>query len=173
MRINAILATHDLSEEAMPWMTEARRVFDELVVFIDEKRVTPGTVARAEKVATRVHHHKADTWYDWDLGSMARACQSDWVFVIERDEQLSPEWQQDSWRQILETTESTHFWCPCRWVVPAGRYITADPWWPDFQLRFVRNNVPGTTFATRLHDTIHVPGPGGCLRNLAIHHHVL
>jgi hypothetical protein len=72
MRISAFLPTHDLPEESIPWMAEVRDVFDELVIFIDEKRVTPGTVRRAEKVATRIHYHKAETWYEWDQGAMAR-----------------------------------------------------------------------------------------------------
>lgn len=173
VRATAFLATHDLPEESMPWMEEVRNIFDELVIFIDEKRVTPGTVARAEAVGSRVHYHKAEQWYDWDLASMARACESDWVLQIERDEQLSPEWRQNAWRQILETTHLTHFWIPRRWIVPSGKYISAYPWWPDFQLRLLRNNIPGTSFPTRLHDTTYVPGPGGRLRNLAIHHHVL
>lgn len=156
-------------------MAEVRSVFDELVIFIDEKRVTPGTLNRAKKVGSRVHLHKADTWFEWDLASKARACESDWVFVIEYDEQLSPEWQQkDQWRQILETTAFTHFWLPRRWILPGERrYIKCDPWWPDFQLRLLRNNLEGTRFATRLHQTIQVPGSGACFHNLAIHHHVL
>jgi hypothetical protein len=173
MHITALLPTHDLSEEAMPWMEEARNIFDELTIFIDEKRVTPGTVTRAEKVGTRVHRHNARTWYEWDLASMARACESDWVFLIERDEQLSPEWQQSQWRQILETTQFTHFWVPRRWMVSKERYIISNPWCLDFQLRLFRNNLDGTTFPTKLHDTIHVPGSGGCFRNLAMNHHVL
>jgi len=70
-------AAHDLSEEAMPWMEEIRDIFDEPVIFIDEKREAPGTVTRAEKVGTRVHRHKADGWFQWDLGGMAHACESD------------------------------------------------------------------------------------------------
>ena len=173
MRVNAMLATHDLPPESLPWMEEVRDIFDELVIFIDAKRAAPGAATRAENVGSRVHYHKADTWYEWDLGSMAQTCKSDWVFIIERDEQLSPEWRQPQWREILKSTDLTHFWIPRRWVVPGGRYITAAPWWPDFQLRLVRNNIPGTTFPTRLHDTAHVPGPGGHLSTLAIHHHVL
>jgi hypothetical protein len=175
MRVNAMLVTHHLPEESMPWMAEARRVFDELVIFIDEKRMTPGTLDRAKKVGSRVHLHKAETWFEWDLASKARACESDWVFVIEYDEQLSPEWQQkDQWRQILETTPFTHFWFPRRWILPGGdRYIECDPWFPDFQLRLLRNNLEGTKFATTLHEVIRVPGPSAYFRNLAIHHHVL
>ena len=157
----------------MPWMMEARDIFDGLVIFLDEKRVTPGTVARAEKVATRVQYYKAETWYEWDRGAMARSCGSEWVFLIERDEQLSPEWRQVQWRRILETTQCTHFWILRRWTVPGGRYLRDTPWWPDFQLRLFRNNLEGATFPTKLHEPIHVPGPGAGFRSLAIYHHVL
>lgn len=168
-----MLVTHHFPEESIPWMLEVRSIFGELIIFIDEKRVTPGTIARAERVGTRVHRYQADTWYEWDLASKARTCESDWVFLIECDEQLSPEWQQGDWRQLLETSHFTHFWCPRRWVVRAGRYVSGDPWWPDFQLRLFRNNLEGTSFPTKLHEPIHVPGAGACLHNLAIHHHVL
>lgn len=173
MRVNAMLATHDLPPESLPWMEEVREIFDELVIFIDANRVAPEAESRAEKVGSRIYHHKAETWYEWDLGSMARACASDWVFIIERDEELSPEWRQPQWRQILESTDLTHFWIPRRWVVPNRQYIAADPWWPDSQLRLLRTNISGTVFPTRLHDTIQVPGPGGHFSNLALHHHVL
>jgi hypothetical protein len=173
MLITGLLPTHHLPEESMPWMAEARKVFGELVVFIDENRATAGTESRAKSVGTRVHHFKAKTWYDSDWGAMARACDSDWVFFIDYDEQLSPEWQQDSWRQILETTDFTHFWCPRRWVVPGGRYISAGPWWPDPQLRLLRNGVAGSTFPTELHDQFCIPGSGGHFQHLALHHHNL
>jgi hypothetical protein len=173
VQIKAMLATHHLPEESMPWMAEVRRVFGELIIFIDENRVTAGTESRAKSVGTRVHHYKVNTWYDADWGAMASACKSDWVFVIDYDEQLSPEWWQDSWRQMLKTTEFTHFRCPRRWVVPGGRYITSSPFWPDLQLRLVRNGIAGTTFPTKLHDLIYVPGPGGLFQHLALYHHNL
>ena len=127
VQIMAMLPTHHLPEAAMPWMAEARKVFGGLVILIDENRATAGTESRAKSVATRVHLHPADTWYENDRAAMARACESDWVFVIDYDEQLSPEWQQDSWRQIRQTTEFTHFWCPRRWVVPgwAVRHVVS------------------------------------------------
>ncbi len=168
-----MLVTHDLSEESMLWMHEVRELFDELIIFIDTRRVTPGTLERAAKVASRVHHHHTAEWFQWDLASKVETCESDWVFLIERDEQLSPEWKLSDWRAILEKTPHTHFWVPRRWVVPGGRYITAAPWWPDCHPRLFRSSVPGTTFAQRLHESMHVPGGRGTLRSLTIHHHVL
>jgi hypothetical protein len=173
MLISGVIFTHHLPEEALPWITEARSVFDETVIFIEEKRFTPGTVTRAQKVGTRVVRYKADKWYDADCRSLLAGCESDWLFLLDYDEQLSPEWQQDQWRQILETTQFTHFWVPRRWTAPSGRYINCGPWWPDFQLRLFRNNLEGTTLPTRLHDVIRVPGPGASFQNLTLYHHVL
>ena len=173
MLISGVVFTHHLPEEAMPWMADARDVFDELVIFIDEKRATPGTVSRAEKVASRVLPNKAETWYGADGHSLVAALKGDWRFTLDWDEALGPEWQQDGWRQILETTEFTHFWFPRHWVVAKERYITSNPWCPDFQLRLVRNRLEGTIFPRGLHDSAIVPGAGACFRNLTLDHHVL
>ena len=58
--IKPMVATHHLPEESLSWMLEARRVFGELEIFIDANRVTPGTEARAQSVATGVHYSKVD-----------------------------------------------------------------------------------------------------------------
>jgi hypothetical protein len=174
MRITALVPTHHLPEESMAWITDARNVFDEVIVLIDQKRATPGTVARAEKVATNVVRNNRDMWYDPDRFSLLAGSNSDWIFILEYDEQLSPEWQQqDRWREILETTRFTHFWIPRRWMVSGDQYIASSPWCHDAQLRLFRNNLEGTAFPTKLHDVIRVPGPGACFQNLSIHHHVL
>jgi hypothetical protein len=151
----------------MQWMSEARDVFGELIICLDEKRLTSGTESRAKSVGTQVHHHFVNAWYDRDLGSMIRACESDWVFIMDYDEQLSPEWRQNSWQRILERNEFTHFWCPRRHVVPGG------PYWPDYQLRLIRTGVAGTTFPSKLHECIYIPGDGAHLQHLALHHHNL
>ncbi|MEY2494817.1 MAG: lipopolysaccharide transport system ATP-binding protein [Verrucomicrobiota bacterium] len=157
----------------MPWMEEARSVFDELIILIDKKRVTAGTSARAKKVGTRVVSNTGETWYDPNRISLLARCNADWVFTLEYDEQLSSEWQQKEWRQILESTSFSHFLVPRQWTVSSKRYINANPWWPDFQLRLFRNNLEGTTFPTKLHDLMHVPGAGASFQNLGIYHHVL
>lgn len=157
----------------MPWIAEARNVFDEMVIFIDEKRATPGTVSRAEKVASRVLPNKAETWYGADGHSLVAACKGDWLFTLDYDEELGSEWQQEGWRQILKTTQFTHFWFPRYWIVSKDRYIISNPWCPDFQLRLFRNGLEGTVFPRKLHDSTIVPGLGACFQNLTINHHVL
>jgi len=173
MRVTALIPTHHLPEESMPWISEVRDIFDETIVLIDQRRATPGTLARAEKVEGTVVLSDRERWYDPDRFSLLAGCNSDWIFILEYDEQLSGEWQQAGWRRILETTDFSHFWILRRWVVPGNRYISCSPWWPDFQLRLFRNLLEGTVFPTKLHDRIQVPGPGAAFRSLAIHHHAL
>jgi len=173
MLISGVMFTHDLPEEAMPWVAEARNVFDEMVIFIDEKRATPGTVSRAQQVASRVLPNKAETWYGADGPALVAACKGDWLFTLDYDEELGSEWQQGGWRQILETTPFTHFWLPRYWMVSKDRYIVSNPWCPDFQHRLFRNNLEGTAFPKELHDSTKVPGSGACFQNLTLKHHVL
>ena len=174
VQIKAMVSTHHLPEESMPWMTEARRVFGELVVFIDENRVTAGTEGRARSVATRVHAHKVDTWYDGDWGAMARACESDWVFVLDYDEQLSPEWHHDAWRQ-MPAHHRAHALLVSASMGVAGRADTSPRrrYGRYVQLRLLRNGIAGTAFPTKLHDLIQVPGGAGLLQHLGLYHHTL
>src|SRR4051794_35890214 len=94
MRVTALVPTHHLPEESMAWVTEARNIFDEVIVLIDQQHVTPGTLARAEKVATKVVRNNCGLWRDPNRFSLLSGSESDWVFILEYDEQLSSEWQQ-------------------------------------------------------------------------------
>ena len=77
-------------------------LFDELVIFIDEKRATAGTLNYAQKLSPHVHRYYFETWYGSDFASLARACASDWVFLFDYDEQLSPEWHQTGRARFLK-----------------------------------------------------------------------
>ena len=173
MRIVALLVTHHLDEEALPWFARAREVFDELVIFIDARRATPGTWERAQQVASRVYRCEADAFFALDFYAMFAACDSDWIIYLDHDEELSLEWDDDSWRRLLQDTPCTHFWFPRRWIVAGGYYIDQEPWWPDLQLRLFRNDPSAITVPRKPHERVQVAGDAACFTTLAIHHHVL
>src|SRR3954453_22745536 len=81
MRVTALVPTHHLPEESMAWITEARNIFDEVIVLIDQKNATPGTVDRAEIVATTVTRNNSDLWHDPDRFSFLAARNADWIFI--------------------------------------------------------------------------------------------
>lgn len=173
MSVSGVLITHQLSEEAVGWFSVARRVVDELVAFVDEDRAAPDLDEKLCSLGARIINTRSPAFYKADFAAMVAECRGDWLLKIDYDEELSPEWQDPRWREILEGDEFTHFWCPRRWTVGSENYIASEPWWPDWQLRLFRNRPSDIIFPKELHETMRMNGEAGYLRTLAIHHHDL
>jgi hypothetical protein len=173
MRVSGLLITHQLSEEAIAWFSRMRNIVDELVAFVDGDKAAPELYDRLRKLDARILKTDAAAFYNFDFKKMIAACEGDWVLKVDYDEELSLEWGDPRWREILQTTEFTHFWSPRRWITPSGAYLRWAPWWPDWQIRLFRKSPEEITFPTRLHETMQMKGGAGYLRTLAIHHHDL
>lgn len=173
MFVSGFVITHKFTDEAIEWFARARSILDELVVFVDEQRAAPRVHALAHQIADRVYSSDAATLYGSDFAHMIGTCRGEWVLRIDFDEELSPEWDDPRWRDLLGSGAYTHFWMPRRWVLPSGNYLACAPWSPDWQLRLFRN-VPGSfAFPEKLHDTMRVDGAAGYFGSLALHHHEL
>jgi hypothetical protein len=166
------VVTHDIAEEAMPWLKRAREIFGRLVVVIDAQRALPGALKRAKAITPLVHSSDSPTFFGSDFRGLLALCESDWTLFLDYDEELSAEWDDEGWRKLIRQSEFTHFYCARRWIVPNGNYITSGPWWPDLQLRLFRSDLVGQV-PRKPHEVLSVLGQGALLRNLAIHHHVL
>lgn len=173
MLLSGVLITHHLGEEALGWFGAARAVVDELVAFVDEDRATPGLDAKLRQLDARIINTRAPEFYRADFRAMVAACRGEWLLKIDYDEELSQEWHDPRWRELLAQDEFNHFWAPRRWLTSETTYIASEPWWPDRQLRLFRNDPAAITFPTRLHETMQMKGEGAYLRTLAIHHHDL
>jgi hypothetical protein len=170
--VACLMVTHDIPEEAMPWLRRARELFGRLVVFVDSPRAKPSVQERANALASAVYTSESPLYFASDFRAMVNACESDWVLYLDFDEELSPEWDDESWRSLIRRAEFTHYLFPRRWILPNGNYITSAPWWPDLHLRLFRSDL-ATAFPTKLHEAVVVQGEGAVLRSLCIHHHVL
>jgi len=173
MRVSGLLITHQLTEETDAWFADVNKVVDELVAFVDEERAAPDVRPRLEKFGARIFKTRGPAFYNFDFAEIIRACAGDWVLKVDYDEELSPEWHDRRWREILELDEFSHFWSPRRWITQPGKFIDCEPWWPDWQCRLFRNKPDEITFPTKLHETMRMQGRSAYLRTLAIHHHDL
>src|SRR5205823_5092820 len=70
-----------------------------------------------------------------------RHCDGDWILRVDHDETLGPGWTvRDRIVELLSDRGVTHYWVARRWAVPPGdRFISSDPWHPDYQVRLFRN----------------------------------
>ncbi len=141
MRVSGLVITHQLSAHAIAWMAEVAKLTDELVVVVAEERAQPEVIARFETLGARVIRPHWSGFYPSQEESreMMAACRGDWILKVDHDEELSPEWHDPSWRQVLRSSEFTHFWLPRRWALASGEFLDDEPWRPDWQLRLLRN----------------------------------
>jgi hypothetical protein len=161
-----------LTAESAAWFSNVRSMVDELIIFVDTRLADHDTHTFARELATTVHNVKGRGYVEAHLEEMVRACSSDWILRLDSDEQLTANWMDGAWRELLDGAE-THFATPRRWIHPQGGYINCAPWWPDPQMRLFRNDPALLTFPRKIHELTRVTGPGRHLRSFGIDHHVL
>lgn len=170
--VTALLLTDGIAEEALPWFSRVREQVDEFVIWIDSQKTSSETEARARRFATRIEYFAPNGFADPFHLRAIETCRTDWILRLDSDEELSGEWEQPDWRELLDL-EYTNFALPRRWITPAGKYLARTPWWPDFQVRLIRNTPSKMRFGNAVHGTLEMEGRRGFCRTLALHHHVL
>jgi hypothetical protein len=170
--VSALLLTDGITDEALPWFLRAREQVDEFVVWIDTQKAPPGTEEQVRQFATRIEHFAPNGFADPFLLPAIASCKTDWILRLDSDEQLSAEWDQPAWRELLDLGY-TSYALPRRWITPAGEFVARAPWWPDFQVRLFRNTPATIRFNNQVHGSLETEGRRGFCRSLALHHHVL
>jgi hypothetical protein len=171
--VSGLLLTHDIPDQAMPWLLGLKAVVDEFVILVDSQVANEQTRARAKQLGTRIVDFAPDRVAEAFLSEGVSACSTDWILRLDSDEELSSEWEDGAWRELLAFRDYTHFRIPRRWITGAGNFIPVEPWFPDYQIRLFRNAPSKIRFGTTIHGVMEIPGRCGFTRNLAIHHHVL
>jgi hypothetical protein len=171
--VSGLLLTHHITDEAMPWLLELRALVDEFVVLVDTQLADDCTRARISQLATRTEEFAPDGVAEAFLSKGVGACRTDWILRLDSDEELSMEWHDGAWRELLALGDYNYFWIPRRWITSPGKYLPVHPWFPDYQIRLFRNEPSKIRFGTTLHGVMEIPGRYAYIRSLAIHHHVL
>jgi hypothetical protein len=115
-----------------------RGLADEIVVAVDS-RVDPGALGPLVTVADRVVRFTFRPPVDRPRGWLMAQCSGDWILSIDGDEVPSaallavlPD--------LLADPDVLQHHLPRRWLFPdPGHWLAELPWWPDYQVRLVRN----------------------------------
>jgi hypothetical protein len=168
--VSALLFAHNLTTEAADRLSKINALVDEFVIFLDSEKVTGKTRELAERISRRIFETPGGNMPEIRAEMVAR-CAGKWILRIDSDEELSPEWSDVRWHDLLKT-EFTHFYFPRRWMTSRNQFLQRAPWWPDFSMRLFRRDSV-ISFPANVHNPMRVLGRGGYCRHLAIHHHVL
>jgi hypothetical protein len=115
-----------------------RDLADEIVVAVDS-RVDPATLGPLVLVADRVVRYRFRPPVDRPRAWLAAQCGGEWILSVDGDEVPSAALLARLPAMLADPAVLQHH-LPRRWLFPdPGSWLAELPWWPDHQVRLVRN----------------------------------
>jgi hypothetical protein len=144
-----------------------RHVADEIVIAVDSS-VDPELLTAFAGLTDRIYRFDFRPPVDRPRAWLASRCRTEWILWIDGDEVPSPAIVQRL-PELVSSHEVLQYWFPRRWLFPdADHWLEETPWWPDFQIRLVRND-PAVTCYGSTHDPIAWALPRGLLEEPLYH----
>jgi hypothetical protein len=145
-----------------------RPVADEIFVAIDDRAEPELDAALATVADTLVRYPYAEP-VDRPLAWIHAQCRGEWVLTVDDDE-IPSRALLDALPELVQSRDCTHYWLRRRWLYPTGdRYIDAQPWHQDYQLRLVLNDPRLISFPDETHVPVSALGPARYLE-LPLYH---
>jgi colanic acid/amylovoran biosynthesis protein len=150
--------------DAPPRQVEAvlaplRGTVDEVVLALDAASVPPAEAGAYEPLADVLVSAPFAPPLERSLAWLHSQCSAEWVFRLDSDE-IPSTGLGEALLEVASDRTRTHAWVPRRWLFPDAEHILDQrPWWPDYQLRFVRNDPPLLSVPGLEHTSARMPGP--------------
>jgi len=171
MRKTLSIAMIAMNEEAnLPRTLESVRWADEIVVVDSGSK--DRTIEIAQSFGAKTSYH-AFGGHGEQKNVALDLCTSDWIFLLDADEVLTPELQ-DEVRRLLACEDGTEpefgaYWIP-RLNLYFGRWIRHGGFYPDRKLRLFRRGAARLSEGVGPHSTPQFAGPKGRMKGDMLHY---
>jgi len=136
--VSVCCLTADPGPRVAALLEQLRPVVDEIVVAAD---------SRADGDRLRHYAACADVLLRFEMGAYDRhlawlhdRCSGDWILRMDGDEVASPGFVEQL-PALTAARDVEQYLLPRRWLFPdADHWLDELPWWPDYQVRLVRNS---------------------------------
>lgn len=150
MTLSVCCLTRDPASQVAAILSLFREVADEIVVAVDH-RVPVAELAPYEGVVDRLIRYEYAPPMERQLAWLHAQCSGDWIFRIDGDEVPSRRLLDELPAQVA-ADDVVQYWHTRRWLHPEpDQWLASPPWYPDFQLRLVRNDPAMLWFPGVLH----------------------
>jgi hypothetical protein len=139
---------------------------DERLVLVDAATVD-GTRDVARQRGARVVQRAFDTFAGQRDAALGLAS-GDWVLFVDADERVSPALRHEILARVRQPGQCVGFWIP-RHNVLMGRVVRHAGWWPDYQLRLLRQGHARYDPRRVVHEVPLLDGPAGYLSEPLLH----
>jgi (heptosyl)LPS beta-1,4-glucosyltransferase len=136
---------------------------DEIIVFDSFSRDNTVALAKANDAVVLQHHFEN---YAQQRNAALDAVETDWIFFVDADERGSDELAAEI-REVIAGRNKAAWFVP-RHNVIFGQVTFGAGWYPDYQLRLLRNGL--VQYDRPVHEIAVVQGETGYLKNPLLHY---
>ncbi len=138
MSLSVCCMTNDPPERVARALAPLRALADQIVVAVDA-RVADDRLGAYDGIADELYRFNFRPSVERPRAWLASRCRGEWILWIDGDEVLSPAFL-DTLPELILDDELAQYWFTRRWLfLDTGHWIDENPWWPDFQVRLIRN----------------------------------
>jgi predicted O-methyltransferase YrrM len=173
MKLSLGILAHNSAPFIERLLQAGREFADEMVIGVDRSS-TDATEDICAKYADKLFRLEPIGTSERALAWLNDQCSGDWILRLDDDE-LPSAGLIDALPRLMRDRNYTHYWLPRRWIIGGNRsrWIAEHPWWPDWQVRFLRNIRSLVSFPGQLHTDYDVQGAGGYFSEGSIYHYAL
>jgi glycosyltransferase involved in cell wall biosynthesis/SAM-dependent methyltransferase len=169
MKLSVVTFTRADQDRLMKFLASLQEIADELVVLIDSE--AKDSLAIAQRFTNQVYVLPHKGYIEAHLQEVVSHCSGDWIFRIDDDETLSPQWTRTLIKELMSDRYTTHYWIPRLWLVSSGaQFIKTAPWYPDYQMRLFRNIPSLIKLPNKIHEATQVAGGFRYLTDAYLYH---
>jgi hypothetical protein len=142
--------TSDPPERVARALAPLRAIADQIVVAVDA-RVEGDRLGVYDGIADELYRFNFRPSVERPRAWLASRCHGEWILWLDGDEVLSPPFLA-ALPELVRDDELAQYWFTRRWLfLDTGHWIDENPWWPDFQVRLIRNKA-FTMWFGRMHE---------------------
>jgi hypothetical protein len=139
MKLSVLCITDFPAAQVLAMLAQLRPIADEIVLAIDS-RLGEAKTAEYAAAADRLIRYEYCGAMERALAWAHAQCHGDWILRIDGDEVASPALI-SAIPQMIASGRVLQYHIPRPWIFPdAGHWLNELPWYPDYQIRLVRND---------------------------------
>ncbi len=150
---------------------ESAKLLTSKVIVVDMSS-TDKTVEIAEKAGARVVTVKEKYTYVEPVRELGiRSADTEWVFLLDTDERITPELSEEIRRKISDSTSEKIGFCkvPRKNIFAKKKWLQHGGWWPDYQTRLIHVRY-FRSWPKQIHSTPVIEGDQALLKEPMLHY---
>ncbi len=179
--ITVVIHTHNTEKDIEECITSAKLLTD--AVNVIDMESSDKTVEIAKQHGASIFNVPMAHYVEPVREFGIRTAKTDWVFILDADERITPELANEIQGVIARTdttgrsnpiTDSnsrmtTYFKVPRKNIFGRKKWLQHGNWWPDFQTRLIKLSA-FKSWPKKIHATPEIDGEVGLLKNPILHY---